>query len=150
MNPEFLRKHKRRYRTFANGPPPSDGRPAGIAPLVFSPIERSFRCEACHSRMSQNWGSLHSELAQFGGLIWPTWDVVGLGRLCLGLSVEIRPAAVAVGMWESAAVADFHGPSFPQLFAFTFRRFLPPDSASPPSAGIGMIPCRSPECEPDP
>jgi len=30
------------------------------------------RCKMCHSKVSQNWGPLHSELAQFGGLIWPT------------------------------------------------------------------------------
>ena len=47
----------------------------GILGLNFPAVSCSgagHNCEACHWKVSQNWGSVHTEVAQFGGLIWPT------------------------------------------------------------------------------
>jgi hypothetical protein len=82
----------------------------------------------------------------FGNFFWPLrrFNLAHLGTLWVGRGVAFASPVKVI----TAAVAV--GPSFPKLLAFTFRRFSPPDSAFPPSAGSGTTPCPSPECEPGP
>ena len=85
MNPEFLRKDndvialpQAVYRHLTEGP--------RVSSHSSFPIGRSFRCEACHSTMSQNWGSL--QYAEITGIIAEGARHGGIGRRLLSTAED--------------------------------------------------------------
>jgi hypothetical protein len=58
MNAKFFSKVRLRYRISADDPRPSDGMPAGSAPLVFLPLQIPFAAKRANLTVSQNWGSV--------------------------------------------------------------------------------------------